>query len=594
MGPRRWRITEDVRRLLCLTLVVPLLAGASAPATARPRDPVVPLDYTSIRGLSTPRYETVRESHLVEMADGVDLYVEVVRPDFAGRWPVIFELSPYHGTFDDRSGTDLLPDATQEGEPLGLAGYFAPRGYAVAFADLRGTGRSEGCLDLLGPHDASDSYELVEWLASRDWSNGRVGMTGHSFPAMAAITTAAQKPPHLVTIAPSAGMPDMYGHEYQLGVPYSDSFAGPTGAYQALSTIRHLPPLPVEDLPLQTGDAFGERLQYAGCEWTSSTVVNENAGYLSGVETAWHRERDHNAGIREADIPIFAVQGVHDGAIRTNEMDWLYERGVAGDKLWLGQWHHGTTSAPSPNARKDQWTAALHAWFDRHLQKRKVDTGPPVEVFLNDRSVLVSKDWPVPGQTLELHPGPAGTLTATPPQDATEEFVADPGAALFDPHLYQSTAPVGGLFYETDPFENDTLVLGIPELRLVASTSSPKTHLVANVYVVDEEGNATETAEGWFAINPVVREGIGNPQDVVPGEMMEMTLEGMTQAHLVPEGARLRLVISSSDEDKLPVFTPGAQIAVQLGNEGSVLRLPVVPAPVLHADPCSSCGIDQG
>ena len=580
-----------MKRLLCLSIVAALLSTLPAPAAAG-RGPV-PRDYTSITGLSAPRHATLHENHLVEMADGSNLYVEVTRPVRPGRRPVILVLSPYHGTLDDRTGADLLPGPTQGGEPIGLAGYFAPRGYAVAFADLRGTGRSEGCLDLLGPDDASDSFELVEWLAGREWSNGRVAMTGHSFPAMAAIMAAAQHPPDLVTIVPSAGMPDMYGHEYQQGVPYSDSFVGPTGAYQALSTIRHLPPVPYEDAPVHTGDAFGERLAYAGCEWTSSTLVNENAGYLSGVETAWHRERDHNAGARTARIPVFAVHGVHDGAVRTNEMDWLYERHGAGDKVWLGQWHHGAVDAPHPNARGDQWTAALHAWFDRHLQRRAVDTGPPVEVFLNDGRVLAAGGWPVAARALELHPAAGGALSADAPEDATEEFVADPAAAAFSPSFYEFSAPVGALFYETEPIEDDTLVLGIPELRLVASTTSPKTHLIANLYVVDEDGRATETAEGWFAVNPVVRDGIGNPQDVIPGEMMEMELKGMTQAHLLPAGSRLRLVISSSDEDKLPVFTPGAQITVALGRDGTVLRLPVVAAPALHADPCS-CGIDQG
>ena len=583
-----------MKRLLCLAFVVTLLGAAPTPGSARPRGPFAPRDYTTTTGLSAPRYETVRESHLVEMKDGVGLYLEVVRPDAAGRWPVILVLSPYHGTFDDRSGTDILPGPTEDGERIGLAGYFAPRGYAVAFADVRGMGRSEGCLDLLGPNDASDSYELVEWLASREWSNGRVGMTGHSFPAMVAIMTAAQRPPHLVTIVPSAGMPDMYGHSYQQGVPYSDSFLGPTGGYQALSTIRHLPPLPLEDLPVQTGDAFGQRLEYAGCEWTSSTLVNENAGYLSGVETAWHRERDHNAGARAARIPVFAVQGVQDNAIRTNEMDWLYERRFAGDKVWLGQWHHGSLDAPYPNPRGDHWTAALHAWFDRHLQRRKVDTGPPVEVFLNDGRVLASGAWPVPAQTLELYPAPDDALAASPPEDATERFVATPDAGVIG-NWHEYATLIGALAYETEPLPRDTLVLGIPELRLVASTTSPKTHLIANVYVDDEEGRWTETAaEGWFAVNPVVRDGIGNPQEVVPGETMEMELQGMTQAYLLPAGSRLRLVISSSDEEKLPVFTPGARIAVELGKEGTVLRLPVIPAPVLHPDPCSTCGIDQG
>lgn len=581
-----------MKRLLCGFVVAAqvLLAASAASAAREPKRSLVPRDYTAVAGLSAARYETVREPYLVEMADGVELYVEVVRPAAAGRWPVILELSPYHGTLAGRDGTSVLPRPTEDGKQIGLAGYFAPRGYAVAFADLRGTGRSEGCLDLLGPNDASDSYELVEWLARQEWSNGRVGMTGHSYPAMAAIMAAAQKPPHLVTIAASAGQPDIYGHEYQQGVPYGDSFAGPTAAYQALSTIRHLPPLPVEDPPVGIGDAFAQRLEYAGCEWTSSTVVNENAGYLSGVETAWHRARDHNEGAIAAPIPVFAAHGVHDGAVRTIEMDWLYERRRPGDKIWLGQWHHGSTSAPEPNARGDQWTSALHAWFDRHLQRRKVDTGPPVEVFLNDGSVLTAASWPVTAQTLELYPAAGGGLTPSAPGDATEEFVADPGGVVG----FHEVVTTGRLVYETAPLPQDTLVLGAPQLRLVASTTSPKTHVVATVLEVAEDGQAVETAEGWFAINPVVREGIDAPQDVPLGEMMDMELEGMTQARLFEAGSRLRLLITSSDSDMLPVFTPGAEISVALGKDGSVLRLPVVASPVLHADPCSTCETTQG
>ena len=64
-------------------------------------------------------------------------------------------------------------------------------------------------------------------------------------------------------------------------------------------------------------------------------------------------------------------------------MQWFTDRaGRVGDKLWLGQWDHG--SGCCPTRRGEQWTAALHAWFDSYLGGRAIVTGPQVEVFMSD------------------------------------------------------------------------------------------------------------------------------------------------------------------------------------------------------------------
>ncbi len=69
----------------------------------------------------------------------------MVRPRAEGRYPVILEASPYHGTLADRDGTRILPEPRDAGgRSRGLTGYFAPRGYAVVMMDLRGTGRAVG------------------------------------------------------------------------------------------------------------------------------------------------------------------------------------------------------------------------------------------------------------------------------------------------------------------------------------------------------------------------------------------------------------------------------------------------------------------
>ena len=95
-----------------------------------------------------------------------------MKPTAEGQWPVILEASPYHGTIADRDGTRILPGPkNSDGEPIGLTGYFAPRGYAVVMMDLRGTGRSQGRLDHLGSKDARDLEQVVE----RRVASGRTG-----------------------------------------------------------------------------------------------------------------------------------------------------------------------------------------------------------------------------------------------------------------------------------------------------------------------------------------------------------------------------------------------------------------------------------
>ena len=83
----------------------------------------------------------------------------------------------------------------------------------------------------------------------------------------------------------------------------------------------------------------------------------------------------------------------------------LRARATAQDKLWLGQWDHG--SAAARTAAGSSGPYALHAWFDKQLAQRKVNTGPPIELFMSDdqsfsgvragarTEILTAATWPV-------------------------------------------------------------------------------------------------------------------------------------------------------------------------------------------------------
>ncbi|HUQ39366.1 MAG TPA: CocE/NonD family hydrolase [Acidimicrobiales bacterium] len=554
-------------RLLAVALVV---AGLLVPAVVgRDARADGAHDYAGTRGLTVPAYETVTEELKVAMRDGVELYVEVTRPKVAGKWGVILEASPYHGTLADREGTRIFPYPTNEdGDKVGLTGYFARRGYAVVMVDLRGTAKSGGCLDHLGPNDASDLKAIIEWAATRPWSNGRVGMTGHSYVGATTIVAAAQRPRGLVTIVPSAGLASMYDHQFQAGVPYLLQWAGPMEAYEELAIERDLP----------GGERFGEEPTGLGCGAANSSIT-AGESQLSGAYSDWHAVRDWADAAAAAPIPVFNVHGVNDDAARIPAMDWFNRRGNRpGDKLWIGQWSHG--SGCCPNRRGAQWVHALHAWFDHHLLQKPVDTGPAVEAFLADGTLaqvrntyrrtetLERPTWPRADGEMVLYPEGGGGLAASRPAAGSQSFAGDPTGVIND--------QTGGATFSTKAFKDDVVFLGVPDLTLVASVTAPRVHLIANVY--DQSMNGTRRRITPFAINPELRHGLGVPEPVIAGTRYTMDPPGFAMAHHLRAGHRLVFRVTASDPDKVPLFSVDPHITVFTGPDGTVLRLPVVAA----------------
>lgn len=62
-----------------------------------------------------------------------------------------------------------------------------------------------------------DGYDLIEWVASQKWSNGRTALYGASWLAMTQWFQAALNPPHLSAIVPWNGLSDFYRHSLAPG-----------------------------------------------------------------------------------------------------------------------------------------------------------------------------------------------------------------------------------------------------------------------------------------------------------------------------------------------------------------------------------------
>lgn len=137
----------------------------------------------------------------VTLRDDMAVVVDIYRPPGPGPYPTLYAAGPFPHNRDQN-----LPET----RAAGPVGWYLDQGYAVVFASTRGTGQSEGDYAFLSREEQQDHYEVVEWIAGQEWSNGRVGGYGAGYYATSQWMSAIQNPPALSCIAPYNGVVDPY------------------------------------------------------------------------------------------------------------------------------------------------------------------------------------------------------------------------------------------------------------------------------------------------------------------------------------------------------------------------------------------------
>ena len=151
--------------------------------------------------------------------------------------------------------------------------------------DNRGVNRVEGDIPFITTEEADDIYDTIEWVAAREWCNGKVAMHGTAFAGVMCWHAAAKKPPSLACIAPWEGFYDTYG-----GVFFRGGIFDKTMMSHILT--RMFGTGGVEDVV-----AMAEKYE-------------ERNGYWA----------DKTANVEDIDIPIYATANVN--MFHCNTIDW--------------------------------------------------------------------------------------------------------------------------------------------------------------------------------------------------------------------------------------------------------------------------------
>jgi putative CocE/NonD family hydrolase len=191
-------------------LVVLLQASAVAAQT-----PPMMNDIVAAYEVARPQANYVRREVMIPMRDGVKLFTVIVMPKGARDAPMLLTRTPYdagRATSRNRSQsiTEILAVADAE---------FVRDGYIRVYQDVRGLHKSEGDYvmnrPLRGPLNdtqvdhATDAYDTIDWLVKNvPESNGRVGITGSSYPGFTALMALIDPHPALKAAVPQSPMVD--------------------------------------------------------------------------------------------------------------------------------------------------------------------------------------------------------------------------------------------------------------------------------------------------------------------------------------------------------------------------------------------------
>lgn len=472
-------------------------------------------------------------------------------------------------------------------------------GYVQIIVDARGTGSSTGNWDVLGEREQQDSVEILEWIGTRNWSNGRIGMTGISYSAINALQAATKRPAGLEAIFAVEGSVDIVREIFATG--------GAPSAFiplwlTAVNTLKWVPA--VRDLDLSAW--LRARLSSP-----ATNLLDLAKGFITGGDTRIYDDPYYetiDADIEQIDIPTFVYGCWHDifgGSAPDIYNRLALERGRK--QLLVGDGYHCNPGIgfgrPGFPPRLD---VLERAWFDRWL--RDEDNG--IEQFGPVTLRSQGGGWTAHGRFPAPHAQPtrlylsAGTSGTAPHASGDGSLVGDTdfshGVLSVGPSLRAVvsrdttqvlagvTAVLGGGFtydnrfaekgavtFTTGIAAEDTVISGPMNLHLRVVCHAPEALWAVMVCDVDPNGRSTVLTNGaLLASRRAVDDELSlfapngdytrpyhplTEQSLLPvpvGEHIELDIDLLTTEAVVAEGHRLRVDVFAVDAPRFMPILP--------------------------------------
>lgn len=537
---------------------------------------------------------------MVPMRDGSKLQTVIMAPKQATKpLPILLMRTPYGVPTDTRRLTES-----------GLYDDMIADGYIFVAQNIRGRFKSEGTFVMNRPprdksnskavDETTDAYDTIDWLVKNVANNnGRVGITGISYPGWLVTQALLEPHPALKAASEQASPDDMF---------INDDFHH-NGAFRLSYGFEYSALLEAS----KEKNTHFEFDKYDTYSWYLSlgALSNANARYFHEKMPTWNDFVEHpnhdfwqqhavTTYLKHTTVPNLNVAGWYDqedfvGPTR------IYAALEKSDNENLnffvaGPWNHGGWMGESGRTLGDiDFGSDISRYFRTHVQAPffahylhdKPLNQPEATTFQTGSNTWHSyNEWPPKTNVTEkrLYLRADGKLSFDAPtdQDAFDSYVSDPANPVpyrkrpvtpTYPHpswrtwLVQDQRFVEGrpdvLTWKTEPLTEDVTVTGNILADLFASTSGSDSDWVVkliDVYPEDYQEITDEVAEK--AEGPVLngyelmiasdilrgryRNSLDKPEPITPNQVTEFKIDLHPNDHVFLKGHRIMVQVQST------------------------------------------------
>jgi putative CocE/NonD family hydrolase len=540
-----------------------------------------------------------KEEVYIEMRDGTRLFTSIYSPKEADEEsPILLFRTPYNAEGVGKDAFNYF---------VSIYYRFIEEGYILVFQDVRGRYMSEGEFVNVRPFipekkgeqfdEASDTYDTVDWLIKNvSNNNGRVGVTGISYPGFYATMAILADHPAIKAVSPQAPVSNWFlgddwhhnGAFFLLdGFSFYTSFGDPHPG----ESRRNYP----INFSWGSEDSYDFFLDLG-------PIKNTRKIFPDSV-TYWHELFEHPdyddwwkatvplPYLKNVKPAVMTVGGWFDaedlyGALHTYKSIEKQNKSKHPNYLVMGPWSHGQwATGDAENLGNVYWGMPTNTmfhdlevdFFNYYLKGEGEEDFAEANIYMTGENKWMKYDkWPpedVKEKTVYLQPD--GGISFSPPNvsGSFDEYLSDPDKPvpyMEDVHLrrdpvymvddqrFASRRP-DVLVYETETLTEDMTITGPVTADLYVSTTGTDADFIVKIIdvfpdrVTPPAGADIDVPLGGYqmlvrgeVMRGRYRNSFENPEPFMPGEITKVSFSIPDIAHKFKKGHKLMIQVQSS------------------------------------------------